>query len=506
MILISENQNIEFKQRWHDDYLKWTCGFANAQGGTLYVGKDNEGQAIGLPGYSRLMEEIPNKVKDVLGIVADANLHWTEDKASIEAIVEPYPSPVSYKGQFQYRRGSTKQELKGPALDKFKSQKQGKHYDGAPVLNVSTTDLDPETLAFFRKRALKSKRVADEVLNDPDVLLLENLQLLENGHLKRAAILLFHPKPLKFVTGAYGKIGKSITDHDLRFQNETTGNLFQHVERAIDLLFTKYIKADISYEGIARVETYEYPKEAVREALLNALAHKDYAGAVPVQVSVYDDKIIFWNEGQLHDNYTVEKFLATHPTKPFNPEIANAFFRSGYSELWGRGIIKIVNECLRAGLPIPPMRCDMGGLLVELKKDILKQEQLGPLGLNNHQIKAILFAKAKGSIINKIYQQINAVSKRTATSDLWTLTVHFKLLTKSGTHGAGIYYTLNRANWASTIKQKHHFSQIIELFSILYLYETSFISSNRSLPYGSKLHLFRSCEPRESQKRSFQLP
>lgn len=181
------------------------------------------------------------------------------------------------------------------------------------------------------------------------------------------------------------------------------------------------------------------------QRLINALAHKDYAGGSPVQISVYNDKIIFWNEGQLPDNWTADMFLAKHPSKPFNPDIANAFFRSGYIELWGRGIIKIVNECLRAGFPMPHIRCDMGGLFVELKKDILNQEQLEQIGLNNRQIKAILFAKAKGSITNKIYQQINAVSKRTATSDLSALTVHFKLLTKTGTHGAGIYYTLNRA-------------------------------------------------------------
>lgn len=223
----SESQGIEYKRVWNDEYLKWISGFANAQGGTLHLGKDDNGRVVGLTGWQRLMEEIPNKVKDVLGIVVDVNLHKVEDKEFIEVSVDAYPFPVSYKGQFHYRSGTTKQELKGQALDKFLLQKQGKRWDSAPVLNVSIADLEANTLAFFRKRAAGSKRIDDDALKDTDELLLENLQLFENGHLKRAAILLFHPRPQKFVTGAFLKIGRFETDDDLRFQDEITGNLFQ---------------------------------------------------------------------------------------------------------------------------------------------------------------------------------------------------------------------------------------------------------------------------------------
>lgn len=107
------------------------------------------------------------------------------------------------------------------------------------------------------------------------------MQLKENSFLKRAAILLFHSTPEKFVTGAYIKIGYFETDDNLQFQDEVHGNLFEQVEKTMDLLFTKYLKALISYEGINRIETFEYPKDAVREALLNAIAHKDYSGGTP---------------------------------------------------------------------------------------------------------------------------------------------------------------------------------------------------------------------------------
>mgnify|MGYP001582428069 CR=1 FL=1 len=79
-------------------------------------------------------------------------------------------------------------------------------------------------------------------------------------------------------------------------------------------------------------EKFHFPKNALREALLNAIVHKDYSGSVPIQISVYEDKIVFWNEGQLPENWTVKNLAAKHPSKPYNPLIANAFFRAGLIE------------------------------------------------------------------------------------------------------------------------------------------------------------------------------
>jgi len=314
--LKSESQNIEFKVSWRDEYLKWICGFANAYGGTLYIGKDDSGNVVDLNEAEKLLEDIPNKVKDVLGILVDVNLHQSEEGKFIEIHVEQYPYPVNYKGQYHYRSGSTKQELKGAALDKFLLQKKGKRWDGVPVPNVSSIDLKQEAFDFFRKRAFRSQRIDEESLTDNNEHLIENLQLKEGKFLKRASILLFHSNPEKYITGAYIKIGFFENDSDLRFQDEIHGNLFKQIEKTTELLFKKYIKALISYEGLNRVETYEYPKEAIREALLNAIAHKDYSGGVPIQISVYNDKLMIWNEGQLPENWTVKNLLEKHASRP----------------------------------------------------------------------------------------------------------------------------------------------------------------------------------------------
>ena len=438
---MSESQNIEYKQSWRDEYLKWICGFANANDGSIFIGKDDNGNVVGITDVKKLLEEIPNKVRDVLGILADVNLHTTTQGDFIEIIVEGYPYPVNYKGQYHYRSGSTKQELKGAALDKFLLQKKGKRWDGVPVPKVSAKDLKQETFDFFRKRAFKSQRIEEDILTDSNENLLENLQLKENDFLKRAAILLFYTNPENFVTGAYIKIGYFETDDDLKFQDEIHGNLFEQIEKTMDLLFTKYIKAAISYEGINRIETYEYPKDAVREALLNAIAHKDYSGGVPIQISVYNDKIIFWNEGQLPENWTVKNLLEKHASRPYNPDIANALFRSGYIESWGRGTIKIVRECKQAGIPDPVFRYDSSDISVEFRKDIYNEKYLQSLNLNGRQVKALMFAKDKGKITNREYQKLNDCSRNTASNDLTEMVVKH-LLKPSGQKGAGAFYTL----------------------------------------------------------------
>ncbi len=437
-----ENQNTEYKESWRDEYLKWICGFANANGGRIHIGKNDSGIVVGIADARKLLEDIPNKVKDILGIIVDVNLHQTEKGDFLEIIVDPYPFPVNYKGQYQYRSGSTKQELKGAALDKFLLQKKGKRWDGVPVPQVTVEDLKGETFDLFKKKAVVSQRIEDIFLADTNELLIDNLQLTEAGYLKRAAILLFHPNPEKFVTGAFVKIGYFEKDDDLKFQNEVHGNIFEQVEETMELLFAKYIKSTISYEGLNRVEEFEYPKDAVREALLNAVSHKDYSGGVPIQISVYSDKIIFWNDGQLPENWTIENLLTKHPSKPYNPDIANALFRSGYVESWGRGTIKMISECIKAGIPKPNYFYDMSGFWVEFRNDIFNVEYFRSIGLNERQIQAMKYIKENGKITNTEYQSLCNISKATTTRDLAELVEKYSLLKRTGGKGAGTHYSL----------------------------------------------------------------
>lgn len=433
-----EHQNIEWKESWHNDYFKWICGFANAQGGILFIGIDDKGNTKHLDNAKKLLEDLPNQVRDLLGLMVDVNLHTTNGDDYLEIVVEPYPFPISLRGKYYYRSGSTLQELKGAALAKFLLQRQGKKWDGVPIPNVTAEDLKNDTFEFFRKKATKSKRLEPEDLDGTNQELLESLQLYleEEKMLKRAAILLFHPKPEKYVTGSFIKIGFFETDDDLKFQDEVKGNLLEQAEKALDLLKTKYTQAIISYQDGSREETFTFPEDAVREALYNAIAHKDYSSGIPIQISVYPNKMIFWNEGQLPENWTVEKLTQKHPSKPHNPDIANTFFRAGYIESWGRGSIKIINAC-KAHKIVPPI---FSNIPPDFQVELIKYTDKGltELGLKEELRKIILHIQETGSISNSEVQSVCDVSKATATRYLGELEAEW--IDKIGSTGVGTVY------------------------------------------------------------------
>lgn len=353
-----ESQQIEWKWSWQDEFLKWLCGYANTEGGILYIGVNDDGYVVGIEDSKRMLESLPNKINDKLGIIASINIYkvngaenirygkhvpesiseklinqyacgklnvemmkttdkrynsfveierenkiWeaedgTREYISIEII--RYPFAISCDGKYYKRSGSTLRELNGFELQNFLLERAGKTWDAVPIPDVSVPDLSKEALDAFRNKAIKSNRMTESEANVDDELLLRNLKLFDGDYLTRAAILLFHSTPERYVTGSYIKIGYfSIVGafgedaepiEDLQYQDVVEGPLLLQVDKAIELIFTKYFKALVDYEGIQRTETYMLTRAMVRELLLNAVNHKDYATGVPIQVSVYDDR------------------------------------------------------------------------------------------------------------------------------------------------------------------------------------------------------------------------
>ncbi|MYE95171.1 MAG: winged helix-turn-helix transcriptional regulator [Gemmatimonadetes bacterium] len=354
-----ESQNIEWKRSWRDEHLKWISGFANAQGGVLEIGKDDRGEVVGVKEVLRLLEEIPNKVQSLLGIVVDVNLKSESGREYVEIAVEPHPNPISYKGEFHYRSGSTKQVLSGVALSRFLLERYGRTWDDVPWPGVGLKDLDDRAIDRFRRSAVESERLPPEVLYESVDSLIENLGLREGAYLKRGAVLLFHPSPHKLIP-AYVKIGY-FRGSEVFFQDMVDGDLFTQVDRTMDLLYSKYTRALISYDGIYRVETFPVPREAMREAVINAVIHRDYASQTTIQIRVYDDRISIWNAAHLPPEWASDQRAGELPSRPHNPQIANAFFRAGMIEAWGRGIRRIVDVCREADNPTPTWTLEAGG-------------------------------------------------------------------------------------------------------------------------------------------------
>ena len=238
---MSESQNIEYKESWRDEYLKWICGFANAQGGRIYIGIDDNQQVVGVADTKRLMEDIPNKIVNYLGIVADVNLLHKEGKDYIEIAVQPCNLPIAYHGIYHYRSGSTKQELKGAALQQFLLRKMGHSWDDIENERATLDDIDRQAIDFFLRKAVDAGRMPVDSLNETTEKVLSNLNLIGGeGKLRNAALLLFGKNPAKFFTSVQFRIGRFGRDEaDLMFQDVVDGNIIQMTDRVIEVLKSK---------------------------------------------------------------------------------------------------------------------------------------------------------------------------------------------------------------------------------------------------------------------------
>ncbi len=140
------------------------------------------------------------------------------------------------------------------------------------------------------------------------------------------------------------------------------------VDKTVDLVYTKYMKALIFYEGIQRVEQFMFHQDAFCEILLNAIAHKDYSSCNPIQISVYEDKIYIWNDGEMPSELdSTDKLFMKHSSKPYNPKLAGVFFKSGMIEAWGRGFDKIKEACAKYDGPLPEYAISASGIMVLCK-------------------------------------------------------------------------------------------------------------------------------------------
>jgi ATP-dependent DNA helicase RecG len=380
---MSESQNIEYKSSWHDDYLDWICGFANAQGGRIYIGIDDMGNVIGVADYKDLMEKIPNKIKNQLGITAEVNLLQEGEKHYIEIVVQPYSVPISLRGRYFYRSGSVKQELSGVALNEFLLKKAGHTWDNVIEPRATFTDIDEKSV-----------------------------------------------KEYLVISKEKGRLPIAKDDKDLRYQDVEEGNIIVLLRNVLERLDQKYLIKNITFEGMYRIETPEYPTVALREMLLNSLVHRSYMGSFS-QMRVYDDKINLWNEGGLPEGISLEALKRSHKSKPRNLLIADVCFKGGLIDAWGRGTISIIDACKDAGLPEPELKEEDGGFMVTLFKNQLTEEQLKKLGLNERQIDAILFYREKGKITSSEYAERYKITDRTARNDLNEL-VENELLAKQG--------------------------------------------------------------------------
>ena len=317
------------------------------------------------------MADLPNQINQTTGVLAQVDLHTENGKEYISIYVEATDQPIAYRGKFYYRSGSTLQEVKGTGLQNLILKKMGRSWDDMECEGAKLDEIDSQAIDYFLRHAIPIDRMPKEAMNDPVEVVLKNLNLMtEDGHLKNAAILLFGKNPQRRFINARFRIGRFVKDEtDLLHQDSIEGNILQMADAVIWKLRQDYLIRPIHYEGMHRVEPLEMPEDALRELVYNAIIHRDYLGQ-DIQMKIYNDRIWFWNDGNLPEGFSVERMSREHMSVRRNPLIANIFYRAGFIESWGRGVSKVCSAFKDAGIPEPIFENLMSGTLVTIHRDL----------------------------------------------------------------------------------------------------------------------------------------
>ncbi|MDO4416161.1 MAG: ATP-binding protein [Erysipelotrichaceae bacterium] len=285
-------------------------------------------------------------------------------------------------------------------------------------------DIDDNAVALFKKLAARKGRIDSILLDEPKDVLLDRLHLVNGEYLNNAAMLLFSKDPERYQLGAFMKIGYFENDADLLYQDEIHGSLLEQVDKAIDLIYLKYMRAKITYQGLQRIERYFVPEAALREALLNAVCHKQYQSGVPIQISVYEDRLYVANVGSLPEDWTLEKLMNKHTSKPYNPNIAYVFYLAGFIESWGRGVEKICKALKNENLPMPEYTVNSDDIMIKFSgtEDCIVRvpRQLSEKFSEKEQKILDLILEDPGYTSQQIAQRLN-VSRVSVTKYLKTL-------------------------------------------------------------------------------------
>ena len=375
---MGEKHIIEYKRQWDDEWLKWLCGFANADGGTLYIGISDKQHIIGVDNSKKLMEDIPNKIVSKLGIYPDVRLLEEDGKEIIEIEVAPSQESVLLDGVLYKRVGATNQIVKGQALKDFYASKLNATWDSRIIRGATLDDIDPEAIKYFLLKGIDKGRLPKESVDDSVEKVLKNLEVMtDDDELTLAALLLFGKNPQHYCLNARIKIGRfGHSQAALMSQDLIDGDLIRMADRVMEALDAKYLIRPIHYEGMQRREPMELPEEGLREILYNLEIHKDYNGPDSL-IRVFDDRITFWNQGSLPAGITPESIFRPHDSQPRNRLIANAFYMAGFVEAWGRGYELITEAFTKEGLEVPTIEEEFGGVRVIVKREIFYGIQHG---------------------------------------------------------------------------------------------------------------------------------
>ena len=443
-----ESETVEFKKSASEskEIIKTISAFANTKGGRIFIGISNSGKVISVEIGKDTIERLVNQITQntdpkihphiTTDKINDKQVIIVKVKESSDHLVLAFGRPYKRVGKSTLRM--SKDEYERLILEKHKDKL---YFDSQICKEATLADIDKEKIRWFLKKAKAERNLdIDYTASPPEAL--KRLNLLIDNKPTNTAILMFGKNPQRFfiqseIRCARFKGIKAVKPFiDMKVIN---GSIYEQIDQAEKFILFNIKKAAWIEPGkIERQEKWEYPPDAIREAIINAIAHRDYNSPANVHISIFDDRIEIWNPGKLPPPLTPKNLKEEHKSIPVNPSLANLLFLIKYIERWGTGTNDIIKWCREEDLPEPIFKEVTGGFAVVLRKFQIP-ENLESLELNERQKKAIEYLKKYRKITNREYQNLCPdVNRETLRKDLNGL-INKKAIIRKG-EKKGIYY------------------------------------------------------------------
>lgn len=443
---LRESETIEFKESWGEAALESVAAFANHNGGSVWLGIRDDGTTKGADDGDSTIQKISDQAVDRLGLRPSIQARTRDGKPVLEIIVQPSDDLVTCRGRYLTRVGSTNREMTPEQVVRHLLQRSGTTWDGLAVPRDTPAGLIKReavrtflALAHARLPGLQADESIDRVL--------ANLDLTIEDHPRRAAVLLFG-EPQRLFPAARVRVARFRAGQIIG-EFESVGNLFEQLDRTLAALrnFLE-VRQEIKTTGstladLQRREVWQYPLDALREAVVNALVHRDYGTLGDIQIRVLDSELTIWSPGGLTGGLTPADLAREgHVSRRRNEFLAGAFYLAGLVERWGTGTTRMITACLAAGLPPPEFEETQGGVRVTFRTDPWTPERLREMSLNNRQIAAVAAVRNHRAISGGEYQRLTGASKQTASRDLDAL-VRLGVFRREGSRGPAVRYVLS---------------------------------------------------------------
>ena len=437
-----ESETVEFKASFDKEILETSAAFANTKGGVILIGVSDRGDIKGVQIGKETLKDWANQISQSTEprIIPEIELGETDRKNLAAIWIKEFPiKPVSVKGRCFRRVGNSNRVMQTHEIAEMHFQSTGMSWDKLPAMDASIGNIDLEKVKRYIESAKDAKR-RKIGSGEKFLQVLEKLELIKDGKATWAATLLFHKYPQHFLSQAVIHCGKFKERTIVIDDRMIEGTIIEQIEEAMDFIRKNVNVRFVMTGKPAREEVWDYPLEALREAVINAICHRDYTIPSNTEVRIYDNELIVWNPGGLPLGLTLEDLYRPHPSVLRNKGIGGIFYDMGLVEQWGSGIDKMRKACQKAGIPEPKFE-EHQGFRVIFRKDIYTEEYLQKIGLNERQIKAVIYVKQKGRITNREYREMFNIKNRMALIDLSGL-CEKQILTRVGKTGRGTEYIL----------------------------------------------------------------